>query len=304
LCRDLSAIVTFRELMKHQIWLLATILLLTVQNSFSQGPPITVDAPIMLGGKTMVVQSLTEIRSTNKGTFVSIPFTYQYLPTSNSVISVSIPYVNYDFKEGYILGEDFSHGLNITSFIASKSDTLNPFVQGTNFTNGSTLGDISITGKYQLFRKDGTGKTFRIAAKTVQTLPTGEKLNLRKMSTGYYQGYVGFVTAYESLKVGFSNELGYNWAPNSFYDEFVHKLGFGLPLLKPTYPVKQLNLFFEYNGAWMFEQGEYQLLYGEGIQYAKGKFIVEAVMQFPLIQDMPDLEKHKNSVFVGGRYVF
>lgn len=266
--------------MKLQLWLLATLVCLLISKAHPQGPPITVDAPIMLGGKTQVINSLTEIRSTNAGTFVSFPLMYQYLPNSNSVVAVNIPFVTYDFKQD--------------AFLYAEND---PF-------SDTTLGDISLTGKYQLYRKDGMGKTFRIAAKTVQTLPTGEKLGIRRMSMGYYQGYYGFITAYESLKFGIANELGYNWSPETQADELVHKLGFGLPLLKPTYPVHQVNLFFEYSGYWMTQKSDYQLLFAQGIQYAKGKYIVEASLQLPLIQNMPEIQKHKSSVFIGGRYVF
>ncbi len=292
--------------MNINLWFLTLAVLSTVQILFAQGPPMTVDAPIMLGGKTFVAQSLSELRTTNSGTFLSVPITIQYLPTSNSLIAVNIPYVNYNFIDGVIIYDDGEHDHTVTPDGIDLGRVPFPGENdgGKNFTNGSTLGDISIVGKYQLYRKDGMGKTFRIAAKTVQTLPTGERLALPRMSTGNYHGYFGFVTAYESLKFGVSNEIGYNWVPNYEHDEVVHKLGFGLPLLTPVYPVKQLNLFFEYNGYWMLEHGDYQLLYSQGLQYAKGKFIVEAAVQLPLIQDMPEEEKHKHSFFFGGRYVF
>lgn len=265
--------------MKIKFWLVATIVCLLNTKGQAQGPPITVDAPIMLGGKTQVINSLTEIRTTQSGTFVSFPMMYQYLPNSNSVLAVNIPIINYDFRQGAFFNA------NNAKF------------------SGTTLGDISLTGKYQLYRKDGMGKTFRIAAKTVQMLPTGKKLGIRRMSMGSYQGYYGFITAYESLKFGIANELGYNWSPETQTDELVHKLGFGLPLLKPTYPVNQINLFFEYSGYLMTQANNYQLLFAQGIQYAKGKYIIEASIQLPMVQNMPELEKHKSSLFIGGRYV-
>jgi hypothetical protein len=289
--------------MKTQFWLYATLLLIVLPKAHSQGPPITVDAPIMLGGKTQVINSLTEIRTTEAGTFVSFPVMYQYLPNSNSVVAISIPWVSYDFKEGVFFSDDHQHGQLNTGF-PQNGKTLQPFNPTDTSVTGTTLGDIMLTGKYQLYRNDGTGKTFRVAAKTVQTLPTGEKLGIRRMSMGYYQGYYGFITAYESLRFGVANELGYNWSPKTQTDEFVHKLGFGLPLLKPTYPVNQINLYFEYSGYLMTQQSDYQLLFAQGIQYAKGKYIVEASLQLPLVQNMPELQKHKSSLFIGGRYVF
>ena len=154
-----------------------------------------------------------------------------YLPTANSLVAVHIPYLTYSFNNG---------------------------------NSNSTLADIKLLGKYQFYRKDGTGKTFRIAAKTVQSLPTGEDLDVMDLSTGKYSGYYGVVAGYESLKYGISNELGYNWMPDGTMDEFVHKLGFGLPLLKPQYPNKQVNLYFEYTNSWLTERDWYQLLYAQG----------------------------------------
>ncbi len=80
------------------------------------------------------------------------------------------------------------------------------------------MADIKIMGKYQFFRKDGTGKTFRMVAKTFQTLPTGKELDLMELSTGKYAGYYGIVAGYESLKYGISNEIGYNWMPDGSLD--------------------------------------------------------------------------------------
>lgn len=254
--------------------ILAILAIAFATNTFAQGPPITSDKPIMLGGGSFIFKTLTEIRNTNEGTFVRVPVMAHYLPSSNSLVAVHLPYVNYSFTD------DSGRG------------------------SGNTLGDINILGKYQFYRKDGTGKTFRMVAKTLQTLPTGEELDIEGMSTGDYSGYYGMVAGYESLKLGVSNEIGYKWVPDGTLDAFVYKLGFGLPLLKPTYPVNQLNLYFEYNSEWEFERDEYRLLYAQGIQYAKGKFTWEAAVQLPLVQDAPEESKFNYSVFLGTRYIF
>jgi len=249
-------------------------LLLTILcsfDSFAQGPPITGDKPIMLGSNSWVIKSLTEIRKTKEGTFMKAPLMVHYLPTSNSLVGVHIPFVTYNFNEG---------------------------------TQGRSLGDIDVLLKYQFYRKDNTGKTFRMVAKTVQTLPTGKALQLDGISTGDYHGYFGVVAGYESIKYGISNELGYNISPSNDLDEMRYKLGFGLPLLKPTYPVKQVNLYFEYQSSWFTAQNEYILLYAQGIQYAKGRLTVETSVQLPLIQTLSDEVQREFSVYLGTRYVF
>ena len=111
------------------------------------------------------------------------------------------------------------------------------------------------------------------------------------------------VAGYESLKFGISAETGYVWVPDGTLDKYVTKLGFGLPLLKPTYPVDQLNLYFEYASEWHVERNEYLLKYAQGIQYAKKKWTWEAGIQLPLIQDVPEAIKFNYAVFLGTRYI-
>lgn len=236
----------------------------------AQGPPITADKPIMLGGNSFTTKTLIEIRNTDRGTAFYAPLMLHYLPTSNSLVAVHIPYLNYDFSE----------------------------------TSGSSIADIKVQGKYQFFRKDQTGKTFRIVAKTLQNIPTGKELDLIGLSTGLYEGYYGVVSGYETLKYGISTEVGYNWVPDGTLDEFRAKLGFGLPLLKPQYPNKQINLYFEYTSSLLTERDWYQLLYAQGIQYAGKNITFDLALQLPLVQNVAEGRELNYSVFLGTRYTF
>ena len=185
------------------IHLISFLFLLSVVKANAQGPPITADKPIMLGGGSFTTKTLTEIRNTERGTFIYVPLMLHYLPSSNSLVAIHLPYLGYSFDNG---------------------------------NDDGTLADIKLMAKYQFFRKDATGKTFRIVAKTLQNLPTGEELDIMDLSTGKYSGYYGIIAGYETLKYGISNEVGYTWMPDGTLDEFRYKLGFGLPLLKPQYP--------------------------------------------------------------------
>jgi hypothetical protein len=237
----------------------------------AQGPPITADNPIMLGGGSFTIKSLTEIRKIERGRFSYVPIMLQYLPSASTLVAVQLPYISYDLSD---LG------------------------------SGSALADIKIIGKYQFVRKDAMGKTFRVVAKTVQTLPTGEELDAMDLSTGKYSGYYGIVAGYETLKYGISNEAGYNSMPDGTMDEFRYKLGFGLPLLKPQYPNEQINLYFEYTNSWLPERNGYQLLYAQGIQYASKNITLDLAVQAPLVNDVPAAQKLKYSLFFGSRYTF
>lgn len=247
------------------------LVLFAFAKAYSQGPPITGDKPIMLGGKSFTTKTLIELRNNARGSIFYAPLMLHYLPSSNSLVAVHIPLVSY---------------------------SLNDLGSGTN------LADIKLLGKYQFFRKDGTGKTWRITAKTIQTLPTGEELDIIEISTGRYQGYYGIVSGYETLKYGISGELGYNWIPNGTLDDFRAKLGFGLPLLKPQYPNKQLNLYFEYASVLVPERDWYQLLYAQGVQYALKNVTFDLALQLPLVQDIPESRALNYSLFIGSRFTF
>jgi len=253
-------------------YMLMGILLIISLAVHAQGPPITSDKPIMLSGGSVIFKTLTEIRNTDYGTYTRVPLMVHYLPTSNSLVAVHLPMV---FR-------------NVLGDVAQTSG----------------LGDIDLMAKYQFYRKDGTGKTFRMVAKTIQTLPTGRDWNVMDISTGDYASYLGIVAGYESIKYGISNELGFRLVPGTEDDELRYKLGFGLPLLKPTYPVKQINLYFEYNTNWAVETNDLNIFYAQGIQYAKGRLTVEAAIQTPLIQTVAEEQKRNYSVFLGTRYVF
>ena len=257
--------------MKYLIKSIVILLLFSLtEKAQAQGPPITGDKPILLGAKRMVFKTLTEYRSLESGDYLHAPFIFHYLPTSNSLLGIHIPFVSSE------------------SFGESQK---------------SGIGDIQLLGKYQFWRRDGMGKTLRLVAKTFNTIPTGEEINLPGVIQGKFQSFNGLVLGYESIKYGISSELGYNYVQESEHDELRYKLGFGLPLKKPSYPVDQINLYFEYQSGWFMSLDDYYMLYAQGIQYAKGRVTLEASVQFPLIQAIPEVEKRKFSVFLGTRFV-
>ena len=98
--------------------------------------------------------------------------------------------------------------------------------------------------------------------------------------------------------------MGYNWSPEATVDEFRTKVGVGLPLLKPQYPNKQINLYFEYTSSLFTERDWYQLLYAQGIQYAGKNITFDLAVQLPLIQNMDITRELNYSIFLGTRYTF
>lgn len=240
----------------------------------AQGPPMTSDKPIMLSAKTFIIKTLTEIRHTDLGTYTRAPLMMHYLPTSDFLFALHLPLVN--DKQ---LGE-----------VAEV---------------GPQLGDIGLLLKYQWYRFDRTGRTFRSALKAYQTFPSGERVLNNDINLAEYQLYLGSVSGYETVKYGMSFEFGYNLVPELDEDAFRMKAGFGLPILKPVYPVKQVNFLFEYVMNKFTEKDVFELFYTQGVQYARKHFTWEAGVQAPLVQRGDDLtNKRKYGLFFGTRFVY
>jgi len=241
----------------------------------AQGPPITSDKPIMLGSKTVIVKTLAEMRTQGHGFYTRVPLMVHYLPTSNSLVALHVPYVYYN---------------------NDKDD---------NIEGESSLGDIQLLLKYQFFRRDFTAKTFRIVAKMIQNFPTGPEYNLEDFSYGTWATYTSIVAGYETIKHGISGEVGYQHHNNDVLENSIKaRLGFGLPLLKPLYPVNQINLYFEYGYDKSLESDDLAVTFAQGIQYAKGRLTMEAAIKVPLYSNHSHLYHLKNSIFIGTRYIF
>lgn len=236
-----------------------------VQASFAQGPPITGDKAIMLGEQTLIVKTLSESLKTEQGTFNYFPLMIHYLPTSNSLVAVHVPYVNTPTESG--------------------------------------MADIIIRGKYQIYRKDGKAKTHRMALKSVHWIPTGIKTVVEDYGIGEYQTQLSLISGYETLKHGIGAEVGYRYVGGDNPDFFKIDANFGLPILKPTYPVNQLNFYFEYGSEW-YTNGNKLILFAQGIQYAKDQVTLDFSIQVPLVESGEFAIDRKYKLLFGSRYVW
>lgn len=249
---------------KYIFGLLLSILM--IQIGTAQGPPITSDNPIMLSEGTVIVKTLTEVRVTDGGDFTRIPIMVHYLPTSNTLVAIHIPYI------------DTPHG------------------------NG--LGDIEFLIKYQFLRKDFLRKTFRMVLKSKQTLPTGLYIGDPDFGIDKYQAYYSVIAGYETIKHGMSAEVGYRYISGPISDRMIGKIGFGLPLLKPLYPVNQLNLYFENTFEYALGESQMNYRFAQGIQYARKQWTYDLAVEIPVMQRIQELHDHKYSIYLGTRYIF
>jgi hypothetical protein len=218
---------------------------------FAQGPPITGDKPVMIGAERLVLKTLTTLKVTDVGHTVQMPLMAHYLPTANTLIGIYLPLHFNDDKKG---------------------------------PTEPVLGNIQVVGKYQFLRRDKTGSTLRFAAKTIQSLPAGDKADPFAMNSGYFGSYLGMVGGYESIRYGITGEFGVNIVADQPHDAMHLNIGFGLPLLKPRFPLRQINLYFEYGNKIFIERDWRSHVYSQGIQLAWDKYTFDIAARLPLFE--------------------
>lgn len=256
--------------MKNIIFLSFAFCFFSIGSLFSQGPPIRTDKPIMLGEQ--------------KGTLRTF---YQYIKSDDRHYHIVPIMLDYNLKNNLELGIEMP--------LAALTDT--------ERREGFKAGDLMMRVKYQFVRKDEMGKTFRMAAKVVGMVPTGRPDEALMVGMGAYQASIGLLAGMESLKYGVVGEMSYNHMWGQHPGFLNTKLSFGLPLLKPAYPVKQVTLYFEYEGNWLPEVDGYAAYFAQGIQYALKSYAFELSLQMPFIQEVPDLFRRDLALLLGVRFI-
>lgn len=237
----------------------------------AQGPPILTDKPILLGEK--------------KGTFRTF---FLYRKNDNFTLNVVPVMLDYNVRKNL------------------EISMMAPLVIQSDLIESPMLGDISAGIKYQFYQSDGLGRTFRAAAKLRQTLPTGKQTIAPEVGMQQWQTYLGILGGIESLKYGIQSEVGYmlsNETNSHMHKMLMFKLGFGLPLLKPSYPVKQITLYFEYEGLAVTRYDHFAVFYAQGLQYAYKKWTFDLSLQWPLRQSLPIGLQRDFSALAGFRFV-
>ncbi len=219
--------------------------------ALAQGPPITTDKPIMLGADKLTLRTLAFYRHADAASFFALPLMAEYTLSNRFELSAEVPVI-VDFSDEAL----------------------------------QTLGDVTVKAKYQFYRKDQTGRTTRFVTVGKYTAPTGAGIGIPTAGMGVHQVYLGLAGGIESIRYGLQSELGY-MLMQDMPDYISAKAGFGLPLLKPVYPVNQLNVYFEYDGRWVPYNSDYALFFAQGLQYARGRFTWDVAVKMPLAQQMP-----------------
>lgn len=237
--------------------------------SFSQGPPIFTETPIMFGVEGRGVRTFGNIVKKENGSAYIQPIAIPYNITNKWQVGAIVPFV-----------------------------AITPNGMSTN----SGLGDINIFVKRQLYQIDGKAKTLRGLLKITETLPTGKTSGMAPLGADAWQTNVSTANAYVTTKFGIYSEIGYTLKGNHLTDNFIYNFAFGLPLLPQKYPPKQLNVFLELNGVYEFDSIGNTLFISPGIQFIAGrKFLIESGIQLPLEQSAPEGQQTDYILRIGTR---
>jgi len=243
-----------------------------IQNLNGQGPPITAETPIMLGLEGSGIRTF--------GRFIS---------TENSKNYVHVIAAPYNFSPKFQMGAIFPFVFKTPK----ESETVGGF------------GDMTVFAKYQLYKKDGKAKTFRILARLTQTFPTGKTSSEPPIGNDLYQTYFGLIVGNITSKVGIYGDLGYLVKHANTPDNLVYNFSMGFPLLPQQYPQKQINAFGEFNGNYQLESKINQFFISPGLQWIPGRrFLLESSLQLPLFQDESVNNKVNFRWLIGIRFLF
>lgn len=177
-------------------------------------------------------------------------------------------------------------------------------------TNG--IGDFSLFGRYTIYHHNALGRTFRIAPFLGIETPTGNDNDRDRLGrlpaplqtgSGSWDPFGGLVMSYQTLDYQVDAQVSYkiNTENNDFEfgDEFAfdaslqyrlwpRRLGAGVPGF--LYGVLEANLLHQQknkiNGTNDPDSGGISFFLSPGVQYVTRRWVVEAIVQVPVAQDL------------------
>lgn len=213
-----------------------------------------------------------------------------------------------------VLGYGVSSDLAIFGMLPYLDKELDLTMPGgrRNTRSTSGIGDAQLFARYTVFQKDRRGSTFRVAPFIGIKLPTGDddgsdglgRLPRPLQSgSGSWDPLGGVVASYQTLDYEINAQLSYqaNTAANGFEfgDEFgfdaslqyrlwPRELGAGVPGF--LYGVIETNVQHqasnEIGGTTDPNSGGTRLFLSPGLQYVTKRWVLEAIVQLPVVQDL------------------
>lgn len=192
--------------------------------------------------------------------------------------------------------------------------------------SASGLGDISVFGRYTVFRRDWPGRTLRVASFAGLELPTGDDDETDSFGrlpasvqpgSGSWDPFGGVVLSYQTLDFEVDAQASYraNTKANDFefgdvarldgalqYRLWPRELGSGVPGF--LYGVLEANLIHrdkdQVSGTNDPDSGGLSLFILPGLQYVTKRWIVETGVQIPVVQDLNGTALEKDTIFRAG----
>ena len=178
--------------------------------------------------------------------------------------------------------------------------------------DSSGIGDARPFARYTLFHDDAPGRTFRVASYFGVEAPTGEDDERDRFGrlpqplqsgSGSWDPFAGLVMTYQALDYEFDAQIAHqrNTRANNFefgdvtrldgstqYRLWPGELGDGVPDF--LYGVVEANLIHrgknEVRGGTDADSGGTQLLLSPGLQYVSRRWVLEGIVQVPVVQDL------------------
>ena len=192
--------------------------------------------------------------------------------------------------------------------------------------SASGLGDASLFGRYTVYHRDWPGRTLRVAPFVGLELPTGEDDERDgfgrlppsvQPGSGSWDPFGGLVLTYQTLDFQVDAQASYkaNTQANGFefgdvarldgslqYRLWPRELGAGVPGF--LYGVLEANLIHQdknrIGGKNDPNSGGVSLFVLPGLQYVTKRWIVEAGVQIPVVQDLNGTALEKDYIFRAG----
>jgi len=219
----------------------------------AQGPPITAGTPVMLGLEGRGIRTFVRTSVSDNAVSLIVPLGLPYNITPTWQIGTAIPF----FRNATIEGNQIKQG----------------------------IGDIAVFTKYQLYKRDGRGKTLRTIAIIRHTLPTGRTFDGTAVSSGAFTTAIGLINGFITTRYGLYFDIAYVIRSRQLPDLWTHNLSLGIPLLPHRYPQRQLNAYLELNTR-RSEHFKLQFLQlSPGLQFIAGRrFLIETSFGYPIYQ--------------------
>jgi len=210
---------------------------------------------------------------------------------------------------GYGITSDWAI-FGVLPYVDKSLELTQSGVQRTRSTNG--IGDLALFGRYTVFKDNVPGRTFRVAPFAGLELPTGEDDETDglgrlpasvQLGSGSVDPFGGIVATYQTLNFQLDAQASYrvNTEANDFefgdvarfdasiqYRLWPRTLGSGVPGF--LYGVFEGNLIHQNknrsNDSKDPNSGGTTLFLVPGLQYVTQRWIVEAGVQIPVIQDL------------------